>query len=110
MRLLPFLFFILFATQSKAQSQDKIDSTLVSYTIETVTKDSFWLSQNIQVFKNGLKKPSLSSDPIFMFHNLDELSTYIFNVRKQAQEYRNAAGILDYRAIQIEQISKPLKK
>jgi hypothetical protein len=111
MRLL-FLALTLFASinlSAQQPTQDKIDSTQISYAIESVSQDSFWLSQNVKTFKNGLKKPSFSSDPIFMFHNSDELAAYIFNIRAKAQEYRNTAVLLEYRIRQIEDVAKGVK-
>lgn len=104
MRLLFFALLIACAFSVGAQQEDRIDSTQVSYMIERVSPDSFYLNLVQNIFKNGLKRPTVTSEPVLFFRKPDELADYIFKVREEASRYRKIAALLDTRAGQIEAI------
>lgn len=104
MRLLFLALLIACAFSVGAQQEDQIDSTQVSYTIERVSPDSFYLNLVQHIFKNGGKRPMVTSEPVLFFRKPDELADYIFKVREESNRYRKIAALLDTRAGQIEQI------
>ena len=104
MRILIFIALFACALNVGAQQQDRIDSTQVSYTIERVSQDSFYLNLVQNIYKNGLKRPTITSEPVLFFRKPDELADYIFKVREEANRYRKIAALLDTRAGQIEAI------
>jgi hypothetical protein len=104
MRILIFIALFACALNAGAQQEDRIDSTQVSYTIERVSQDSLYLNLVQNIYKNGLKRPTITSEPVLFFRKPDELADYIFKVREEANRYRKIAALLDTRAGQIEQI------
>lgn len=94
---------ILISLTANAQ-QETVDSTQVTYLIEQVAQDSFYLNLVQHIYKNGGKRPTVTSEPVLFFRKPDELADYIFKVREEANRYRKIAALLDTRAGQIEQI------
>lgn len=94
---------ILISLTANAQ-QETVDSTQVTYLIEQVAQDSFYLNLVQHIYKSGGKRPMVTSEPVLFFRKPDELADYIFKVREEANRYRKIAALLDTRAGQIEQI------
>lgn len=102
------LIFISFS--AKAQQQEIVDSTQVTYSIEQVAQDSFYLNLVQHIFKNGGKRPTVTSEPVLFFRKPDELADYIFKIRDEANRYRKVGALLDTRASQIEAVKTSIIK
>ena len=100
---------IFIASLANAQ-QETADSTQVSYSIEHVAQDSFYLNLVQHIFKNGGKRPTITSEPVLFFRKSDELADYIFKIREEANRYRKVGALLDTRASQIELVKTSITK
>lgn len=100
---------IFIASLANAQ-QEVIDSTHVTYSVEQVAQDSFYLNMVQHIFKNGGKRPTVTSEPVLFFRKPDELADYIFKIREEANRYRKVGALLDTRASQIESVKTSITK